>query len=155
MKGKLRKKISLASLGIATISVPFFSTSCVYPNKFEAIGVTDSKIFFTSNNWLLTSNSNGREVMTAYPGGAYIKVAFFGNTIGIDAYCASSFPTRITLSCYIDGSDKPIVTSLSNALGNILIFSNNLKDLPDSQPHTAKIVVNTIKQEDNQQNRFV
>jgi hypothetical protein len=90
--------------------------------------------------------------MSTYPGGAYIKVAFVGSTIGLDVYCTSSFPKRITFACYIDGNDTPIVKSLSQALGNILIFTDTLAE---NQVHTAKICIRTIKQENSTQNRFV
>jgi hypothetical protein len=93
--------------------------------------------------------------MTTYPGGAYIKIAFYGNTCGINAYCTSSFPRRIFLSCYIDNNLTPIVKSLDQALGNILIFAdNNLHALDENKPHTAKIYISTIRQPSNNQDRF-
>jgi hypothetical protein len=99
--------------------------------------------------------------MCAYPGGSYIKVAFYGNTIGIDTYCfdfntnnSSSFPKLVILSCYIDGSDTPIVKHLSEALGNILIFSDSLKDNSDGLPHTAKICISIIQENQENKNRF-
>jgi hypothetical protein len=154
MKVKLTKKIFLTSIGIASATVPFISTSCVYPSDFHSIPITDSNLVFSQNNWLQTKNEKGRDVMTTYPGGAYIKVAFLGNTIGIDTYCTSSFPKRVSFACYIDGAKEPIVKSLSKALGNLLIFADNLKPLANDKPHTAKICVRYIQPENEKQNRF-
>jgi beta-mannanase len=103
---------------------------------------------------MASKNAKGRDVKTTYPGGAYIKVAFYGDTIGLDVYCSSSFPKRITFACYIDDSKEPIVKKLSDALGNFLIFSDSLKNLPNDKPHTAKIYVRSIQEENTKQNRF-
>jgi hypothetical protein len=101
---------------------------------------------------LLNKNKYGHEIMSAYPGGAYIKVVFYGNTIGLNTYCVSSYPKRVTFACYIDDNKEPIVKSLSQSLGNILIFANNLSS---DQLHTAKICIRSIKQASSEQNRFV
>jgi hypothetical protein len=47
---KITKKIFLPLVTVAATTVPFISTSCVYPGKFKNIPVTDDKLFFSSNN---------------------------------------------------------------------------------------------------------
>ncbi|MDR3329869.1 MAG: hypothetical protein LBS76_01180 [Mycoplasmataceae bacterium] len=132
--------LTTSLLTCGSLAMVTSATSCVSLSSYQQIDIADPLIQKSPYNWY-QSTVNGHNVCTTQPGGAYLQVDFTGTTIGLNAYCSSSFPARILLTCYIDGSSVGISKTLDEQLGNILIFTDKLSN---DEVHHAKIVVSSI-----------
>jgi lysophospholipase L1-like esterase len=93
----------------------------------KLISINDTNIYFSPYNWAPI----GTEKRQAVSSGAYIKVAFTGNTIGLKLDNSNSFDGLDfnLVTAYIDGSSVPVSKLLSASNPNgFLLISNSLSE---------------------------
>lgn len=111
-----------------------------------AVSVDDSNLVWSPYNWKFSGTSYAQTAA----GGSYVKIAFTGDTLGINVDTtaldgAGYDPANIKVHAYIDGATTPISKTLADAVSNTVTFSNSLT--PGN--HYARIMLSATQQFNN------
>ena len=123
---------STGTLSISTTSSPSITdpgnlTLNVGSSPAGQIAVTNTDLVWSPYNWQF----NGSSCAQTNPGGAYVKLAFSGSTLGINidqSMLNGILPTLMVLDAYVDGSTTPLTQTFADATngGTQITFTTSL-----------------------------
>ena len=113
---------SSGTVSISTISSPGLTDPSalsvdVSGTAVGQVSVDNPDLIWSPYNWQF----NGSSWAQTSPGGAYVKFAFTGSTLGINidqSMLNGIDPSQMDLDAYVDGSSTPITKTFADATGN-------------------------------------